>query len=115
MPTENPIRPLERSRTGLLKYGVTVTDSNLDLPHWLQHAQEEALDLAVYLERIRSELTRHENLRDEYNELLFAVTNKYEGETRHQTALHYIQQAGQCSSVPKEPKSSPANGVWASA
>ena len=28
-----------------------------------------------------------------YNELLFAVGNKYPGETRHQTALRYIRQA----------------------
>jgi hypothetical protein len=28
-----------------------------------------------------------------YHELLFAVGNKYEGESRHQTALRYIQQA----------------------
>ncbi len=34
-----------------------------------------------------------ERLRAAYNELLFAVGNKYPGETRHQTALRYIQQA----------------------
>lgn len=32
-------------------------------------------------------------LRGLYEELLFAVGNKYPGETRHQTALRYIQQA----------------------
>ena len=31
-----------------------------------------------------------------YNELLFAVGNKYPNETRHQTALRYIQQAETC-------------------
>ena len=30
---------------------------------------------------------------DLYNELLFAVGNKYPNETRHQTALRYILQA----------------------
>lgn len=30
---------------------------------------------------------------EKYNELIFAVGNKYEGETRHQTALRYIKQA----------------------
>jgi len=30
-----------------------------------------------------------------YNELLFAVGQKYPNETRHQTALRYIQQAEQ--------------------
>ena len=32
-------------------------------------------------------------LTDLYNELLFAVGNKHPNETRHQTALRYIQQA----------------------
>ena len=31
-----------------------------------------------------------------YNELLFAVGNKYPNETRHQTALRYIQDAETC-------------------
>ena len=34
-----------------------------------------------------------EALREQYHELLFAVGNKYEGETRHQTALKYIHRA----------------------
>jgi hypothetical protein len=106
---------LERSRIGLSKYGVSVADSHLSVPQWLQHAQEEALDLAVYLERVRSGLAEQESLRDKYNQLLFAVTNKHEGETRHETALRYIRQVEQGSSDPKEPKSSPANGVLASA
>jgi hypothetical protein len=31
--------------------------------------------------------------REPYNELIMAVGNKYEGETRHQTALRYIKEA----------------------
>ena len=42
---------------------------------------------------------QHQPLTDElYNELLFAVGNKYPNETRHQTALRYIQQAETCGS-----------------
>lgn len=38
-----------------------------------------------------------QKLTDElYNELLFAVGNKYPNETRHQTALRYIQEAETC-------------------
>ena len=33
-----------------------------------------------------------------YNELLFAVGNKYPQESRHQTALRYIRQAETCDS-----------------
>jgi hypothetical protein len=32
-------------------------------------------------------------LREKYEELIMAVGNKYEGETRHQTALRYIVKA----------------------
>ena len=40
-----------RAALGLNKYGVTVADSPLSRRQWLQHAYEEALDLAVYLRR----------------------------------------------------------------
>ena len=36
---------------------------------------------------------KYENLSDNYYELLWAVSSKYENETRHQTALRYIKQA----------------------
>lgn len=41
-----------RAAVGMKKYGVTVTDSPLSRLEWLQHAKEEALDLAVYLQRL---------------------------------------------------------------
>ena len=44
----------ERAETGLKKYGTTVERDDLTPQQWLVHAQEEAMDLAVYLERILS-------------------------------------------------------------
>lgn len=44
----------------------------------------------AYYERNRQE--RHAELERKYNELIMAVGNKYPGETRHQTALRYIQE-----------------------
>lgn len=41
-----------RAGHGFNKYGVTMIRDDLSLADWLQHAQEEAMDLAVYLERI---------------------------------------------------------------
>lgn len=41
-----------RAVVGLGKYGVTVADSPLSRAEWLQHAYEEACDLAVYLRRL---------------------------------------------------------------
>lgn len=43
---------LVRSQTGIGKYGVTVARTDLTTFDWLIHAQEEAMDLAVYLERV---------------------------------------------------------------
>lgn len=46
---------IDRAARGLSKYGVTTERSDLTRKQWLQHAQEEALDLAVYLERLMEE------------------------------------------------------------
>ncbi len=41
---------LERSQTGLIKYGTTLERTDLTELQWLVHAQEEAMDMANYLE-----------------------------------------------------------------
>ena len=41
---------LQRSVVGLKKYGVTTDREDLGLEDWLQHALEETLDKAVYLQ-----------------------------------------------------------------
>ena len=43
---------LKRAEVGLSKYGVTMERTDLSRLDWLIHAQEEAMDLAVYLERL---------------------------------------------------------------
>jgi len=54
--TQDPIvekvrqKLLDRSRVGLDKYGVGLDRDDLTHLHWLNHAQEEAMDLANYLE-----------------------------------------------------------------
>jgi hypothetical protein len=45
-----------REAKGLEKYGVTVDRVDLDLFEWITHAQEEAMDLSLYLERILGEM-----------------------------------------------------------
>lgn len=49
-----------RASRGLNKYGVTMEREDLDVIDWLQHAKEEALDLAVYLQRLHHEYTAME-------------------------------------------------------
>lgn len=46
----------ERAAKGLRKYGVTTTREDLSTVEWIQHAQDEALDFAVYLERLKQEM-----------------------------------------------------------
>lgn len=48
----------QRAARGLAKYGVSVSDNPLSRREWLQHALEEALDLAVYLRRLIEEEDR---------------------------------------------------------
>jgi len=45
-----------RMLSGYQKYGVTTERTDIDLAGWLQHLQEELLDAAVYVERIKKEL-----------------------------------------------------------
>lgn len=43
----------ERQQRGIAKYGTTVADSpRTDHAYWLQHAYEEALDMAIYLKKL---------------------------------------------------------------
>ena len=41
-----------RSLRGQAKYGVTMETASLTRLEWLIHAQEEAMDLAVYLQKL---------------------------------------------------------------
>ena len=47
---------IKRSQLGKIKYGTNMDRKDLTKLQWLKHAQEEAMDLAVYLEKIIQEL-----------------------------------------------------------
>ena len=42
----------DRAKFGMMKYGVSTERTDLSAKQWLIHAQEEAMDLAVYLQRL---------------------------------------------------------------
>ena len=42
-----------RAEMGLLKYGKTMDRDDLGLLQWVEHAQEEAMDYCLYLEKIK--------------------------------------------------------------
>jgi hypothetical protein len=46
---------VKRQLIGIKKYGKTVAENPLSRRQWLQHAYEEALDLAIYLKRLIQE------------------------------------------------------------
>lgn len=48
----------ERQALGISKYGKTVEQNNSSFREWLQHAYEEALDMAIYLKRAIEQIDR---------------------------------------------------------
>lgn len=42
-----------RSKVGIEKYGTTLHDNPDGFYSWIQHAQEEAMDFILYLEKIK--------------------------------------------------------------
>ena len=46
----------KRAEKGKKKYGSTMGRKDLTRLDWIKHAQEEAMDLAVYLEKVIQEL-----------------------------------------------------------
>lgn len=77
-------RLLQRSLFGLRKYGTTIQDNPLTQQEWLQHAQDEVLDLANYLEKLKQTpaIFTQEDIEDArrrgFNEALDVVSRKLE-------------------------------------
>jgi hypothetical protein len=46
----------ERSNVGIQKYGVTLDRNDLSTLEWINHAQQEAMDFVLYLEKLKHEL-----------------------------------------------------------
>jgi hypothetical protein len=50
----NVIEKIEnRAKIGFEKYGVTMDRDDLSLIQWIEHAQEEMMDMLIYLEKIK--------------------------------------------------------------
>jgi hypothetical protein len=46
----------ERSEVGIKKYGVTLDRTDLSSLEWINHAQQEAMDFVLYLEKLKQTL-----------------------------------------------------------
>ena len=54
---ENVVKQLrDREEEGLRKYGVNTERKDLSTLEWLQHLQEELMDAAVYIEKLKGEM-----------------------------------------------------------
>ena len=51
--TEVINRYKDRAKLGLNKYGTTLDRDDLTTEQWLEHAIEEALDLSLYLNKLK--------------------------------------------------------------
>tara|TARA_X000001388_G_scaffold77003_1_gene76021 strand:- start:4058 stop:4273 length:216 start_codon:yes stop_codon:yes gene_type:complete len=55
----------DRAQKGLDTYGVSMERGDLSLQEWLQHLQDELLDAAVYVEKLKEEVEELERYRAE--------------------------------------------------
>lgn len=53
-----------REKRGLRKYGTTMDRTDLSLSEWVQHALEEAMDLSLYLTKIKQQLNDTQRFAD---------------------------------------------------
>ena len=44
---------LDRGKLGLKKYNTNLDRDDLSVVNWIEHAQEEAMDLILYLEKLK--------------------------------------------------------------
>ena len=51
----------QRSRVGIEKYNKTMDRNDLSTSEWLQHLQEELMDAALYIEKLKQTLCTKEN------------------------------------------------------
>lgn len=51
----------QRSEIGIKKYNTTLERTDLTTLDWLNHAQEEAMDLSLYLEVLKDKLKHEKN------------------------------------------------------
>lgn len=56
----------QRASVGLSKYGVGVDREDINLEGWLNHLQEELMDAAIYVERLRDKLREDQVTTDDF-------------------------------------------------
>ena len=81
-----------RASFGKEKYGVSMADETLSRLQWLIHAQQEAMDLAVYLEKLIQEAERlRETMKTMLDDMNNASPEEYI-EYWHDVLKHWLRE-----------------------
>lgn len=80
----------QRSSVGIKKYGVTMDRDDLTDVEWLTHAQEEALDLSLYLEKM---IVRNKMYADAFDWLEQQLFNSNWDELTHNEKMNVFGSA----------------------
>ncbi len=87
----------QRAAEGMLKYGVPMTRTDLTPLQWVQHALEEAMDLALYLERLKRDIVQMQDEIQSSNEYIQKLdqTEEYyrDYQRRYEEAYREIEEA----------------------
>ena len=85
---------LEEMRDQIKSYKAKNAKASKEIEDYIQKGlkDRDTRDKKIYLlqQQVTTLTEANENLRADYNELIFAVANKWPNELRHQTALRYI-------------------------
>lgn len=83
---------LTRSKLGFEKYNATMDRNDLSFEQWLTHAQEEAMDLSLYLEKIKFEFEKEVKDRmDIKNKIIHNLTKLVEDQEKEIKELRNAQ------------------------
>jgi len=74
-----------RAEVGKAKYGVTMEREDLSHDEWLEHLQNELLDAAVYIQRLR---TREQTIEAKLRELLVVYLQASEAKSNADNHLN---------------------------
>jgi Na+/phosphate symporter len=82
----------ERSQVGINKYNTTLERTDLSTLEWLTHAQEEAMDFVLYLERLKDEYKnqQHESIERQVKILKDALDEMMTGFDSEEDRMDFI-------------------------
>lgn len=85
----------QRAELGYKKYGHTMDRNDLTFEEWIQHAQEEAMDFTLYLEKLQAifdeELNARLKIKNEVIRQLTLMIQQLEEENKELKSVEYYK------------------------